>query len=153
MVDMLKLILIFLVLVFILFIIFRKTFKVGSSFKMLSLAIIVSIIVFVVIGVILYINNVDYEMLGKNKDYIIGQITYRDDEKIKIRIIEHNLDKDLEVNSVVVIKLQKETVLKKQTAMLLEKKIEVSDLKVGNRVNVICEVRNDNIVAQKIILK
>lgn len=150
---MLKLVLFFLIFVFVLFIIFRKIFKVGSSFKMLGLAVFVGIIIFTLAGTIVYVTEVDYEMLGNSKDYAIGQVTYIDDKEIKIRIVEHNLSENIEVNSIMTIKLQKETVLKKQTNMLLEKEIKIQDIKVGNRINVICGVKNNNIIAQKIVVK
>lgn len=151
---MLKMSLIFVVLVFILFIIFRMTFKIASIFKVLSIAIIVSIILLTIITYVMYLNNIDYELLGSSKKYVTGEVVSKDVKEIKIRVIDHNLDDGIKRNQNITIKITNATAIRLQNKVIFEKSIDFGNIKVGNKVNVICDsTENNKIIAQKIIVK
>lgn len=151
---MLKIGLFFVILVTVLFVIFKMIFKLASTLKVLGIAIIVSIIVLAVTSYILYINDIDYEMLGSGKKYVIGEVISKDNNQIKVRVIEHNMDSSIKRNQEVLIKVKGETAIRLQSNILFEEKKKYDDIKIGNKVNIICDsIENNSIIAQKIVIK
>lgn len=150
---MLKLALFFVILVFILFIIFKLLFKLASPLKSLGIAIIVSVILFALITCIMYINDIDYELLGTSKKYVTGQVVSKDTNEMQVRVIEHNLTSEIKRNQTITIKITNDTALRHQTRVLFETSIEISDIAVGDKVNIICDTKKNNIIAQKIVVK
>lgn len=147
------LVIIFAVLVAILFMIFKMVFKVASNFKIFGLAIIIAILLSVIGLVILYINGIDYNLLGKSNKYVSGQVVKIKNNQITVRVIEYNLDvKDL-VNKNITIKINSDTVVKRKQSALFESHCTFSDISYGHRVNINCYYKNNNIMAQKIVIK
>lgn len=147
------LVIIFAVLVAILFMIFKMVFKVASNFKVFGLAIVVTCLLGIIGFVILYINGIDYNLLGKSNKYISGQVVKVESNQITVRVIEHNLDvKDL-VNKNITIKINSDTVVKRQERALFESHCEFFDISRGHRVNINCYYKNSIIMAQKIVIK
>ena len=150
---MLKLALVFIILVFILFIIFKLLFKLASPLKTLGIAIIVSLILFSVINYIMYINDIDYELLGTSKKYITGEVISKNGKTLSVRVIEHNLNNEINRNDRVNIKVVDDTALRHQTRIVFEQSITYDDIKIGDKVNVICSDSQNNITAQKVVVK
>lgn len=149
-----NLVVIFIILVVILAIIFKSIFKLASIFKVLGIALIVSAIIFSVIIYIMYINDVDYELLGIGNKYITGEIVSNNKGKIKIRVIDHNLDDNIKRNQTIAVKITNETAIRLQSMVLIEEKKEISDIKVGNKVNILCDKgESSEIIAKKVVIK
>lgn len=147
------LVIIFAILVAILFMIFKMVFKVASNLKVFGLAIVVTTLIAIIGFIILYINDVDYDLLGESNQYISGQVVKVESNQITVRVIEHNLDlKDL-ANKNITIKINSDTVVKRQERALFESHCEFFDISRGHRVNINCYYKNNTIMAQKIVIK
>jgi len=148
-----KLGILFILIVIVLFVIFSNMFKLASFFKVLVISITVAILLFLTTVTILYINDIGYELLGTSKEYIIGEVVSIGNNELKVRIIEHNLDKALERNKIVILKIDNNTALRHQTRVLFEKSIERNEIKVGDKVNIICSDTKNDIIVQKVVVK
>ena len=150
---MLTLVLIFVVLIAILFLIFKMVFKVGSNFKIFGLSVVVSIIIGAIGMVVLYMNGIDYNLLGKSDKYVSGQVVRIDNNQITLRVIEHNINEQDLINKNVTVKTNFDTVVKKQEKALFESDMHITDISRGHRVYITCYYDKNELVAQKIVIK
>lgn len=148
-----NLVIIFVVLIIILFMIFKMLFKIASNLKVFGLALVVAVLIGVIGMIVLYINGIDYELLGTSNKYVSGQVVRVEDNQITLRIIEHNLDIEDSVNKNIIIKINSNTIVKMQKNALFESDSTITDISRGHRVNITCYYDKSSIVAQKIVIK
>lgn len=151
--EYVKIALICIVTFIFLFIVLRKVFKVASNLKIFAISIIVLIIITSLLFVIGYNKNIDYENLG-GKYYVQGRIVSISDDKIKIKLIDHNL---IEYDSSTIeITVDSKTVYRIQKSNGLEENISYKDLSFGDKINGVSRqgnVKNNTIYVQKILLR
>ena len=151
--NYIKLGIIFLVALILLYIIFRKMFKIGSRLKIFSISLITLILVSSITISIMYIIGIDYIHFG-NRYYVQGQVAQINNNKMRVRIVEHNLTGYRDTSIIIVT--NGETAFRTQNASGFESRILFENISVGDRVNVVCKennVENNSITAQKILLK
>lgn len=151
--NYLKFGIIFLVVFILLYIVFRKIFKVGSKLKIASISLITLILISSIVISVMYIIGIDYINFG-NRYYVQGQVVGIDNDKMRVRIVEHNLSGYSDSSIIVII--NNETAFRTQNTSGFESRILFENISVGDRVNIICKennVKNNSITAQKILLK
>ena len=136
--EMLTLVLIFVVLIAMLFLIFKMAFKIASNLKIFGLSVVVSIIIGAIGMVIFYMNGINYNLLGKSDKYVSGQVVRIDNNQITLRVIEHNINEQDLINKNVTVKTNFDTVVKKQEKALFESDMPITDISRGHRVYITC---------------
>lgn len=151
MVGLIKFLFILSILVFVFYILFIFTLKTTAAQKVLRISVYTGIISITIISFILYYNGISYDTIGQGRqNYVLGQIVSKENGKIFLKVVDHNLDeKKLDK---VYVKISDNTAIRKQVGVF-EREIESSSLNSGDMINVICmenSVTNKEVVAQKI---
>ena len=153
MVDILKILVIFLVINFVMYIVLSHVLKKMPSFRILRLSLIVTILIVILYIVLSYTKDISYNKNDSSTSYIIGQVEIIDNNDIYVKLLDGNIQS--KSGSLVDVKISNNTVYRKQN-ILFEKSINYSQLSVGDTVSIICEngkTNNNYVTAQKITIK
>lgn len=144
--NMIKIVAIFLLLLVVLFFLFKSMFrKLHSNLKAFFLALVVSILLTGIFTVMSYMNENQYLFSNQTKYYVYGRVQQVNEGAKTIRLYVQKSSLEDNTKGVITANLSSSTVVVRLSEGGKEEKIPLSDIKANDIVQILCkESKNVN---------